>query len=118
MPNYGSDGELNMIFAGLPRLEQIELLKLSHQRQIDKLMKMANNEKSSDEFSKLRIIIPENKTSSEELYGSPALQMLAPAPANTPATEEKSSDSNDKKDVSSNGGSSSSSSSNIKKVTF
>jgi hypothetical protein len=115
MPNYGSDGELNAIFAGLPRLEQIELLKLSHQRQIDKLMKMAANEKSSSEdFSKLRIIIPENKTSSEELYSNPSLQMLAPAPANTPATEEKSSDNNDKKDDNGNN----SSDSNIKKVTF
>jgi hypothetical protein len=113
MPNYGSDGELNAIFAELPRLEQIELLKLSHQRQIDNLMKMAKKESSSDDFSKLRIIIPQNKTSSEELYGSPELQMLAPAPANTPATEEKSSDSNDKKDVSDN-----SSNSNIKKVSF
>jgi len=116
MPNYGSDGELNAIFAELPRLEQIELLKLSHQRQIDNLMKMAKKESSSDDFSKLRIIIPQNKTSSEELYGSPELQMLAPAPANTPATEEKSSDSNDKKDVSDN--SSNSSNSNIKKVSF
>ena len=117
MPNYGSDGELNMIFAGLSRLEQIELLKLSHQRQIHKLMKMANNEKSSDDFSKLRIIIPENKTSSEELYGSQALQMLAPVPANAEEkkTEEKKSD---EKDDNTNGGSSSSSSSNIKKVTF
>jgi hypothetical protein len=74
---------------------------------------MAKKESSSDDFSKLRIIIPQNKTSSEELYGSPELQMLAPAPANTPATEEKSSDSNDKKDVSDN-----SSNSNIKKVSF
>jgi hypothetical protein len=116
IPNYGSDGELNSIFAGLPRLEQIELLKLSHERQIYKLMKMANNEKetSSNDFSKLRIIIPEYKSSSEELYGSPELQMLAPAPANTPVTEEKTSETNnnDKKNVS--GGNSS----NIKKVTF
>ena len=113
MPNYGSDGELNAIFAELPRLEQIELLKLSHQRQIDKLMEMAKKEKSSDDFSKLRITIPQNKTSSEELYGSPELQMLAPAPANTPATEEKSSDS-DKKDVNIKSGGDS----NIKKVSF
>ena len=115
MPNYGSDGELNAIFANLPRLEQIELLKLSHQLQLNKLTEMAKNEKlsSSDDFSKLRIIIPENKTSSEELYGSPKLQMLAPAPANTPVTEEKTSETNsdDKKDVSS-------SNSNIKRVTF
>jgi DNA-directed RNA polymerase II subunit RPB2 len=114
IPNYGSDGELNAIFANLPRLEQIELLKLSHQLQLNKLTEMAKNEKrsSSDDFSKLRIIIPENKTSSEELYGSPKLQMLAPAPANTPVAEEKSSEGNDKKDGNS------SSNSNIKKVTF
>jgi hypothetical protein len=117
MPNYGSDGELNAIFANLPRLEQIELLKLSHQLQLNKLTEMAKNEKlsSSDDFSKLRIIIPENKTSSEELYGSPKLQMLAPAPANTPVTEEKTPETNsdDKKDASS-----SNSNSNIKRVTF
>jgi hypothetical protein len=114
IPNYGSDGELNAIFASLPRLEQIELLKLSYQLQLNKLTEMANSEKgsSSDDFSKLRIIIPENKTSSEELYGSPKLQMLAPAPANTPVTEEKTPESNDKKDDNS------SSNSNIKKVTF
>jgi len=123
MPNYGSDGELNAIFAGLPRLEQIELLKLSHQRQIDKLMKMSEKEKSSDEFGKLRIIIPENKTSSEELYSSPKLQMLAP----TSSEVKENSDENSKKDGSVNSGGSSSSSSsssnssnssNIKKVTF
>jgi hypothetical protein len=117
MPNYGSDGELNRYFADLPRLEQIELLKLSHERQIQKLIKMAKNEKSdSDDFSKLRIIIPENKTSSEQLYGNPALNLLAPE--NKPAREEKTLE--DKKEVS--GGSSSSSSSsnnsNIKRVTF
>jgi hypothetical protein len=113
IPNYGSDGELNQIFADLPRLEQIELLKLSHERQIEKLVKLAKNEKSdSNDFSKLRIIIPENKTSSEELYGSPELQMLAPAPANTPVTEEKTPE--DKKDIS--GGSTNNS--NIKKIIF
>jgi hypothetical protein len=117
MPNYGSDGELNGIFAGLPRLEQIELLKLSHQRQIDKLMKMAKSENSSEDFSKLRIIIPENKTSSEELYGSPKLQMLAPV---SPVTEEKKSDDKpaEEKDASSSSNSSNSSNSNIKKVSF
>ena len=113
IPNYGSDGELNHIFSGLPRLEQIELLKLSHERQIEKLVKLAKNEKSdSNDFSKLRIIIPENKTSSEELYGSPELQMLAPAPANTPVTEEKTPE--DKKDIS--GGSTNNN--NIKKIIF
>ena len=114
MPNYGSDGELNRYFADLPRLEQIELLKLSHERQIQKLIKMAKNEKSdSTDFSKLRIIIPENKTSSEKLYGSPALNLLAPE--NTPVTEEKTPE--DKKDMS-GGSSSSSSSNNIKRVSF
>jgi hypothetical protein len=113
MPNYGSDGELNGIFAALPRLEQIELLKLSHQRQIDKLMEMAKSEKSSEDFSKLRIIIPENKTSSEELYGSPKLQMLAPV---SPVTEEKKSD--DKSAEEKDSSSSSNSNSNIKKVSF
>jgi hypothetical protein len=68
---------------------------------------MAKNEKSdSNDFNKLRIIIPENKTSSEKLYGSPALNLLAPA--NTPVTEEKTPD--EKKETS--GGA------NIKRVTF
>ena len=111
IPDYGSDGELNHYFSQLPRLEQIELLKLSHQRQIEKLVKMTKSEPGSDDFSKLRIIIPENKTSSEELYGSPSLKLLAPAPVNTPVTEEKTPD--DKKDTS--GGSSNS---NIKKIIF
>ena len=118
MPNYGSDGELDHLFADLPRAEQIELLKLSHERQIKKLMQIAKNElsaSSSPDFSKLKIIIPENKTSSQELYGSPELQMLAPAPENTPVTEEKTPSDTNKE---ASGGSSSSSSSNIKKISF
>jgi DNA-directed RNA polymerase II subunit RPB2 len=119
MPNYGSDGELNNFFANLPRAEQIELLKLSHERQIKKLIKIANDEvnsSSTPDFTKLKIIIPENKTSSEELYGSPELQMLAPL--NTPVTKVNPSD--EQKDVSggSTNSSSSSSSSNIKKIIF
>jgi hypothetical protein len=75
---------------------------------------MAKSENSSEDFSKLRIIIPENKTSSEELYGSPKLQMLAPVSS---VTEEKKSDDKpaEEKDSSS---SNSSSNSNIKKVSF
>ena len=74
---------------------------------------MARDNLEPNNFNNLRIIIPENKTSSEQLYGSPELQMLAPAPANTPVTEDKPSD--DKKDVS---GGSSSTNSNIKKIIF
>ena len=119
VPNYGSDGELNGIFAQLPRLEQIELLKLSHERQIEKLLKMAEKEKSSDDFSKLRITIPENKTASEELYENPDLKMLAPVENKSPS-EKKENDSNsaDKGDDSSNNSSNNSSSSNIKRVSF
>jgi len=120
MPNYGSDGELNQYFLDLPRLEQIELLKLSHQRQIEKLTKMANDSSKSNDFSKLRIIIPENKTSSEELYGSPALNLLAPV--NTPVTEEKTPDEvsggSSSSSSSSSNTSNSNSNSNIKRVTF
>jgi DNA-directed RNA polymerase II subunit RPB2 len=114
MPNYGSNGELNQYFSDLPRLEQIELLKLSHKRQIEKLTKMAADSPNSNDFSKLRIVIPENKTSSEELYGSPALKLLAPE--NTPVTEKKTPD--DVSGGSSSSSSSSSSNSNIKRVTF
>ena len=113
MPNYGPDGELNMLFAKLSAPEQIQLLRLSYETQIEKLKKMARDNLEPNNFNNLRIIIPENKTSSEQLYGSPELQMLAPAPANTPVTEDKPSD--DKKDVS---GGSSSTNSNIKKIIF
>ena len=79
---------------------------------INKLKKMARDNLEPNNFNNLRIIVPDNKTSSEELYGSPELQMLAPAPANTPVTEDKPAD--DKKDVS--GGSTNNS--NIKKIIF
>ena len=112
MPNYGDDGELNHIFSQLPRHEQIELLKLSHERQIDKLMEMSKAD-NSNEFNKLRIIIPQNKTASEELYGSPELKLLAPT--DTSVKEENKSD--DKKDIS-GGSSSNGSTNNIKKIIF
>jgi hypothetical protein len=112
MPNYGPDGELNMLFAKLSAPEQIQLLRLSYENQINKLKKMARDNLEPNNFNNLRIIVPDNKTSSEELYGSPELQMLAPAPANTPVTEDKPAD--DKKDVS--GGSTNNS--NIKKIIF
>ena len=119
MPNYGSDGELNHLFEALPRLEQIELLKLSHKRQIEKLIKMTRDENlEPNNFNKLRIIIPENKTSSEELYGSPELQMLAPAPSNIPVTNETKSDNETKSGGSPNNSSNNSSNSNIKKIIF
>ena len=115
-PNYGSDGELNHLFEKLSRLEQIELLKLSHERQIKNLIKMARTENlEPNNFNNLRIIIPESKTSSEQLYGSPELQMLAPVPANTPGTEEKTPD--EQKDVS-GGSSSTNTTGNIKKIIF
>jgi len=120
-PNYGSDGELNYYFSTLPRAEQIELLKLSHQRQIEKLMEMARaDEKSSEnEFSKLRIIIPENKTSSEELYSNPNLKMLAPTSANIGEKKDKgSNDASNSSDKQDGGSNNSDSNSNIKKVTF
>jgi Spy/CpxP family protein refolding chaperone len=120
VPNYGSDGELNAYFARLSRPEQIKLLLMSLEDQKTRLEEMAKNASPSDEFNKLRIIIPENKTSSEKLYGSPELKMLAP-------TENK---DNDKKDSNKSEGESSDKkddtessnksggNSNIKTVTF
>ena len=114
IPNYGSDGELNHYFAALPRSEQIELLKLSHQMQIKKLIELGKSESSeTNDFSKLRITIPQNKTSSEELYSSPELKLLAPEP--TPVAEEDKKDINNGSNDSSN---SNSSASNIKKIIF
>jgi len=120
VPNYGSDGELNSYFTRLSRPEQIKLLLMSLEDQKKRLEEMAKNGNPSDEFNKLRIIVPENKTSAEKLYESPELKMLAP-------TENKDNDkkdsnksegeSSDKKDDTSNksGGNSDS---NIKTVRF
>jgi DNA-directed RNA polymerase II subunit RPB2 len=120
VPNYGSDGELNAYFARLSRPEQIKLLLMSLEDQKTRLEEMAKNASPSDEFNKLRIIIPENKTSSEKLYGSPELKILAP-------TENKDNDkkesnksegeSSDKKDDTESSNKSGGNS-NIKTVTF
>jgi hypothetical protein len=66
VPNYGSDGELNGYFARLSRPEQIKLLLMSLDEQRKRLEEMARNGSPSDEFNKLRIIVPENKTSAEK----------------------------------------------------
>jgi hypothetical protein len=115
IPNYGSDGELNDLFKKLSRLEQIELLKMSYSNQINKLVQMAKEESPSNDFNKLRIIIPEKKTSSEELYENPQLKMLAPVENKSSSENKNKKEDNDKNDESSSGGSSSS---NIKKITF
>ena len=113
MPNYGSDGELNMYFTRLSRKEQIKLLMMSLDEQKKRLVELARNSPDSDEFSKLRIIIPENKTASEELYSNPNLQMLAPLePENEKEKGKDTYNEPDKKEETSSGGS------NIKRVTF
>jgi hypothetical protein len=119
IPNYGSDGELNHYFAMLPRQEQIELLKLSHERQIEKLVEMAKADKKSDEFSNLRITIPQNKSSSDEFYESDKFKILAPA-ENKPSSNTQAENISEKNTSENTSGSesNSNSSSNIKKVTF
>ena len=120
VPNYGSDGELNHYFAMLPRQEQIELLKLSHERQIEKLVEMAKADNKFDEFSSLRITIPQNKSSSEEFYESDKFKMLAPAenkPKSSSSSDENATEK-DKAENNSGSDSNSSNNSNIKKITF
>jgi DNA-directed RNA polymerase II subunit RPB2 len=117
VPNYGSDGELNHYFAMLPRQEQIELLKLSHERQIEKLVEMAKADKKSDEFSNLRITIPQNKSSSEEFYESDKFKMLAPA-ENKPSSTTSNSQTENITEKNTTESSSGSDSSNIKKISF
>ena len=78
-PNF-EDETLQRFFAQLPKEEQIELLKLSHERQLDKLKEMS---KAQEDSQKLKIVIP--KTASQELYGG-SLSLLAPV-SNTPVTD-------------------------------
>jgi len=78
-PNF-EDETLQRFFAQLPKEEQIELLKLSHERQLDKLKEMS---KAQQDSQNLTIVIP--KTASEELYGG-SLSLLAPV-SNTPVTD-------------------------------
>jgi DNA-directed RNA polymerase II subunit RPB2 len=127
VPNYGSDGELNYYFSMLPRHEQIELLKLSHERQIEKLVAMAKADKQADDFSSLRITIPKNKTTAEELYESDKFKMLAPT-ENKPDSNGKeegsnsnsgnSDNNNNNNNDSSSSNSNNSNNSNIKKISF
>ena len=72
-PNF-EDETLQRFFAQLPKEEQIELLKLSHERQLDKLKEMSRAQAQAD-LQQLKIVIP--KTASEELYGG-SLSLLAP----------------------------------------
>jgi hypothetical protein len=121
VPNYGSDGELNAYFARLSRPEQIKLLLMSLEEQKTRLEEMAKNASPSDEFNKLRIIVPENKTSSEKLYGSPELKMLAPTENKDDKKDSNKSEgeSSDKKnDSNSSNQSGGNSNSNIKTVRF
>jgi hypothetical protein len=119
VPNYGSDGELNAYFTRLSRPEQIKLLLMSLEEQKKRLEEMARNGSPSDEFNKLRIIVPENKTSSEKLYGSPELKMLAPT-ENISPSENKDSDKKDSSDKKEDSDTSNKSggNSNIKTVRF
>ena len=116
VPNYGSDGELNQYFARLSRPEQIKLLLMSLDDQKKRLEEMARNGQPSDEFNKLRIIVPENKTSSEKLYGSPELKMLAPTENINPKEDSNNTEGSDKKNDSNT--SNNSDDKNIKRVTF
>jgi hypothetical protein len=116
IPNYGSDGELNGYFARLTRPEQIKLLLMSLDDQKKRLEEMARNRVPSDDFSKLRIIVPENKTSAEKLYESPELKMLAPTEnISSKEDSDKKEDINTKDD---SNASNKSDDSNIKRVTF
>ena len=88
-----------------------------------RLEEMAKNGSPSDEFNKLRIIVPENKTSSEKLYGSPELKMLAPTENISPSEKKDSSksegeSSNKKEDSDTTNKSGGNSDSNIKTVRF
>jgi len=113
LPNYG-DVELQSYFTMLPKDEQIELLKLSHERQIEKLKQMATDYDNSI----VQTIVP--KTASEELYEG-KLGLLAPV-------SEKKSESNIKEDSDNSSNNSNSSNSNnssssetkggIKKIIF
>jgi len=82
-PNYG-DVELQSYFTILPKEEQIELLKLSHERQIEKLKQMSID----FDNSKVQTVIP--KTAAEEMYEG-KLGLLAPV-------SEKKSESNNEKE--------------------
>jgi hypothetical protein len=117
VPNYGSDGELNAYFTRLSRPEQIKLLLMSLDDQRKRLEEMARNGSPSDEFNKLRIIVPENKTSSEKLYGSPELKMLAPTENINPKEDSNKKEDSDKKDDSSSSNKSGGDG-NIKTVRF
>ena len=74
-PNF-EDETLQKLFANLSKEEQIELLKLSHERQLEKLKAMA---KATEEEQKSKIVVP--KTASEEMYGG-RLSLLAPVNLN------------------------------------
>jgi hypothetical protein len=97
-PNYG-DVELQGYFTMLPKEEQIELLKLSNERQIEKLKKMAIDYDNS----KVQTVIP--KTAAEELYEG-KLGLLAPV------SEKKSETRESEKNDSDNNSNSNSNSSN------
>jgi hypothetical protein len=95
-------------------------LKLSHERQIEKLVAMAKADKQADDFSSLRITIPKNKTTAEELYENDKLKMLAPA-ENKPESngkEDSSSSNSGNSDNNNDSNSSNSNNGNIKKISF
>jgi DNA-directed RNA polymerase II subunit RPB2 len=74
--NTGSnfeDAELQKYFTQLPKEEQIELLKLSHERQIDKLKELSRTFRPEPG---IKIVVP--KTAAENLYEG-KLSLLAPS---------------------------------------
>jgi hypothetical protein len=76
VPNTGTsefeDANLQKYFTQLPKEEQIDLLKLSHERQIEKLKELSRTFRPEPG---LKIVVP--KTASENLYEG-KLSLLAP----------------------------------------
>jgi DNA-directed RNA polymerase II subunit RPB2 len=71
-PYEFEDADLQKYFTQLPKEEQIDLLKLSHERQIDKLKELSRTFRPEPG---LKIVVP--KTAAEKLYEG-KLSLLAP----------------------------------------
>jgi DNA-directed RNA polymerase II subunit RPB2 len=110
-PNYG-DVELHSFFTMLPKEEQIELLKLSHERQIEKLKQMSID----FDNAKVQTIVP--KTAAEELYEG-KLGLLAPvSEKKTDSNKETGENEKNEKNDLDNGSSSETKGGSIKKIIF
>jgi hypothetical protein len=71
-PSNFEDADLQKYFTQLPKEEQIDLLKLSHERQIEKLKELSRSFRPEPG---LKIVVP--KTAAENLYEG-KLSLLAP----------------------------------------